>query len=110
MARRTNINRLIAESPIPQIDQSPNRLGAIEEFTDSGKSTSIGREDVSHVIEADTATTAIVHLVYKDYDPSNVLQSTEQDRYRMAASGTLSLISVDLQYGLQAVKERRLGD
>jgi hypothetical protein len=73
-------------------------LGTIEEFTDSSKSTTTGREQVSYVIEADTAATAIVNLIYKDYDASNVLQSTEQDRYRMSASGTLSLISVDLQF------------
>jgi len=73
-------------------------LGTIDEFTDSSKSISTGREDVSYVIEADTATTAIVNLIFRDYDGSNVLQSTEQDRYRMSASGALTLISIDLQF------------
>lgn len=73
-------------------------LGTINAFTDSGKSVSTGREDVSYVIEADTASTAIVDVIYRDYDGSNVLQSTEQDRYRMSASGDLTLISVDLQF------------
>jgi hypothetical protein len=50
------------------------------------------------VIEADTATTAIANLISKKYNASNVLTSTEQDRYRIAADGSLTLISIDIQY------------
>lgn len=73
-------------------------VGSILTYTNSSKTTSTGREDVSAVIEADTATTAILNFVVKTYDGSSVLTSTEQDRYRLAADGTLTFISFDVQY------------
>ena len=72
--------------------------GTINEFTDSTKTTSAGTEANSYVIEADTATTAIANLISSGRDSFNVLQFTEQDRYRIAANGNLTLISIDIQY------------
>ena len=48
-------------------------------------------------MEADTATTAILNLITKTYNTSGILTLTEQDRYRVAADGTLTFISFDLQ-------------
>lgn len=73
-------------------------LGSLTEYTNSTKSTLSGRMDVSYVVEADTATTAIVNVIVKSYNVSGTLTSTEQDRYRITTSGTMTLTSFDLQY------------
>lgn len=67
-------------------------------YTDSSKSVTTGQEVLSYVIEADTAGTAVVNFIARSYDTSNQLLSTQQSRYRIAADGTLTTISVDLQY------------
>jgi len=61
---------------------------------------------VSYIIEADTATTAIVNLITKGYEWDCIdrvscptpLVFTQQKRYRITAEGALTLISVDIQY------------
>ena len=58
----------------------------------------VSQDEISYVIEPDTANTAIVNMIDKSYDPSGTLTSTEQDRSRMMADGTLIPISADLQY------------
>jgi hypothetical protein len=73
-------------------------IGTMNLYTDSTKATSNGRQDLSYVIEADTASTAIVNLIAKIYNASNVLTATEQDRYRISAVGTLTPVSIDIQY------------
>ena len=73
-------------------------VGTINTFSDSSRSTPTGRQEISYVIEADTATSAIANLISKQYNASNVLTATEQDRYRVAADGALTLISMDIQY------------
>lgn len=73
-------------------------VGTINEFSNSSKTTSTGRQEISYVIEADTATTAIANVISKSYNSTDTLTSTEQDRYRVAADGTLTLISMDIQY------------
>lgn len=72
--------------------------GTVNKYTNSTKSTSAGTEENSYVIEADTATTAIANLISKNYNAAHTLTSTEQDRYRVAADGSLTLISIDIQY------------
>lgn len=67
-------------------------------YTSSAKTTPAGWMDASFVIEADTASTAIVNLISKSYDASGVLTSTEQARYRMTSTGALTPISDDIQY------------
>ena len=73
-------------------------IGTLNLYTNNTKSTSAGRQDGSYVIEADTATTAIVNVISKYYNAAGTLTSTEQDRYRMAADGSLTAISLDIQY------------
>jgi hypothetical protein len=73
-------------------------IGTLNLYTNSTKSTSAGHQDESYVIEADTATTAIVNVISKYYNAAGTLTSTEQDRYRMAADGSLTAISLDIQY------------
>ena len=66
-------------------------------YTDSTKSVKNGKTETSYVIEADTVTTAILNLITKSYTEYGILTSTEQDRYRVSADGTLTFLSFDLQ-------------
>lgn len=73
-------------------------IGTQTLYTDSTKATGNGRADLSYVIEADTSTTAIVNVVAKLYNASSTLIATEQDRWRIAATGAVVPVSVDIQY------------
>jgi hypothetical protein len=73
-------------------------LGSETLYTDSTKAVPNGRIDESFVVEADTATTAIVNLIAKEYNAMGALIFTEQDRYRMSSTGALTPISWDVQY------------
>lgn len=73
-------------------------VGTINVYTDSTKSVSAGRKDVAYAMEADTSTTAVLNLMTRSYDPAETLQFTQQDRYRVAADGTLTPLSLDIQY------------
>ena len=72
-------------------------IGTIDLYTDDTKSTGNGRQDISYVVEPDTANTAIVNLISKVYDAASQLLATGQDRYRITSSGTLTFISFDVQ-------------
>ena len=72
-------------------------VGTINLYTNSTKTTSAGHVDVTYVVEPETSTTAILNLIEKAYNSSNVLTSTEQDRYRVAANGALTPLSLDVQ-------------
>lgn len=76
-------------------------IGTETLYTNNTKTSVAGRNDVSFLIEADTATTAIVNLIIKSYENSFTvlsLVSTRQVRYRMAADGTLTTIGIDVQF------------
>jgi FKBP-type peptidyl-prolyl cis-trans isomerase len=71
-------------------------------YTSSTKQTASGRRDLTYAIEADAASSkpasAIFNLTALTYDTANVLQQTRQSRYRIAADGSVTPISVDDQY------------
>lgn len=67
-------------------------------YTDSTKTTPTGQRVLSYVIEADTSSTAIANLISKQYNTTNQLLFTQQSRYRISADGTLTTISIDVQY------------
>ncbi len=73
-------------------------IGTETLYTNSTKVTGNGRIDSSYVIEADTATTAIVNAIGKVYNAAGTLIGTQQGRYRIAATGALVPVSIDLQY------------
>jgi hypothetical protein len=73
-------------------------LGTETLYTSNTKVTPNGRIDASYVVEADTSTTAIVNVIAKMYNAAGILTATEQDRYRINATGTLTPTSVDIQY------------
>lgn len=70
-------------------------IGTTTDFTDSSKITPVGKTVVSYVVEPDTASTAIVNLIFKSFDTSGNLTSTEQDRYRISSTGALAPVSKD---------------
>jgi hypothetical protein len=73
-------------------------VGTLNEYTNSTKTTSTGRDDTTLVMEADTPTTAIANLITNSYNASGTLTSTSQARYTVAADGLLRPISVDILY------------
>lgn len=87
--------------PVSAVIGGANGTGVIGTetlYTDSTKTVGNGRIDSSYVLEADTSTTAIVNLISKLYTSASVLSVTEQDRYRISATGALALVSIDLMY------------
>lgn len=69
-------------------------------YTDSSKQTAKGKRNLSYVIESDgtSTNTAIVNLISRDFNTASQLLFTQQSRYRMAASGPLTAVSIDVQY------------
>ncbi len=73
-------------------------IGTMTRYTNSTKTVLAGQSVSSYVVEADTASTAILNSISKLYNASNVLIATEQDRYRISTTGTPTLVSIDIQY------------
>jgi hypothetical protein len=73
-------------------------LGTQTLYTNSTKTTGNGTIALSYVVEADTASTAIVNLIAKVYNAAGTLTATEQDRYRITSTGALTPTSIDIQY------------
>jgi hypothetical protein len=72
-------------------------IGTITRYTDSTTAVLAGHADFSYVVEADTANTAIVNIIMKDYNAVGTLTSTQQSRYRVATTGPLVPVSIDVQ-------------
>ena len=71
-------------------------IGTATNFTGSSSTgTREGQTVVSYVVEPDTASTAIVNLIFQTFDTSGNLTSTEQDRYRISSTGALAPVSKD---------------
>ncbi len=73
-------------------------FAAVTVYANSTKATVAGQRNLSYVIEADTPTTAIANLITKGFNNANQLLFTQQARYRIAAGGTLTSISIDVQF------------
>ena len=67
-------------------------------YTDSTKTTSTGQRILSYVIESDTSVSAIANLISKQYNLASQLLFTQQTKYRLTADGSLTIISIDIQY------------
>ena len=70
-------------------------IGTENLYADSTKSVAAGTQDLSYVIEADTASTAIVDLILRSFDTAHVLTATQHSRYRIAVTGPLIQVSFD---------------
>jgi hypothetical protein len=73
-------------------------VGTKNYFTNTSGSVNDGRSDMTVVVEADTSTTAIVNQIVKSYNAAGQLTSTTQGRSRIDANGTLTRVSIDIQY------------
>lgn len=73
-------------------------VGTKNYFTSTSGSVNDGRSDMTVVVEADTSTTAIINQIVKSYNAAGQLTSTTQGRSRIDANGTLTRISIDIQY------------
>ena len=67
-------------------------------YTDSTKATVTGQRILSYVIESDAADTAIANFITRSYNAANQLLFTQQSRLRIASNGTLTALSIDLQF------------
>lgn len=69
-------------------------------YNNSSKATLTGTRVIRWVIENDgtSATTAIFNLITENYNTTNLLLSTQQSRYRMAANGGLTITTIDVQF------------
>jgi hypothetical protein len=81
---------------------STGAIGTITRYTDSSKATVAGHGDFTYIVEADASSmypvyTDIVNLIDKEFDASNTLTSTQQSRYRIAGTGALTPVSIDIQ-------------
>jgi hypothetical protein len=67
-------------------------------YPDSTKTKPTGKTIRTYGIGADGASSAIVLIINGNYDDADKLVFTETDKYRMAADGSLTLLSVEVQY------------
>ena len=67
-------------------------------YTDSTKTTTTGQRQLSYVVAADSSTTALITLITRSYNNANQLLFTQQSTYRIAGDGTLTIVTIDVQY------------
>ena len=73
-------------------------VGTKNYFTNTSGATSDGRMDITVVVEADSSNTAILNQIVKQYNAAGQLTSTTQGRTRIDAAGTLTRVSIDVQF------------
>jgi len=74
-------------------------LTSLTTYQDASKTPPpTGSRTVTYAVGADTATTAILDIIVNTYNASNVLQVTQTSRYRVAADGSLTVLSIDVLY------------
>ena len=69
-------------------------IGTYNQYTNSSESTSVGKVEASYAVTADTATTAIFTIIYKSFNTSNTLTSTENDAWRISTTGSITPVSL----------------
>jgi hypothetical protein len=73
-------------------------IGDGNRYSDISKASSEGTIQLSYVVEADTASTAIISVASKAYSSSSALEITQLVKYRINASSSLTLVSQTIQY------------
>ena len=68
-------------------------------YSNSSKTVLRGTETVSYVVEADTATTALLTLILTERNTSNTVTSTSTQQVRITPSGTFTRIKETLLEG-----------
>lgn len=82
--------------PVSVTVGSTGVIGTETLYTDASKTIFNGRNDISYVVEADTASTAIVNIITMNYNSANTLITTAQGRSRISATGTKTPISLEI--------------
>jgi hypothetical protein len=72
-------------------------IGTRTLYSSSAKTISTGTVVLSYIVEADTASTAIINLIAVKKNSSNVVTSTIQSRTRINSAGGSTLLSDDVQ-------------
>ena len=65
-------------------------------YSDSGRNLLRGTKTVTYVLEADTATTALVTIIEEEKDTSSTLTSTSSSQFRITTTGTFTRIKETL--------------
>jgi sugar lactone lactonase YvrE len=73
-------------------------LGTIDYYSDFTKTVFVGYDTISYQIEPETATSAIVNVQREQHDTQGVLTSTQQSRSKIDTNGSLTALSVTIQY------------
>ncbi len=72
-------------------------FGTILVYTNSTKAVSAGQSVLTYTVEADTTSSVIFNLKTTVIGTTGVVTAIEEDRYRVTASGTATLVSVNAQ-------------
>jgi hypothetical protein len=97
-----------SSSPLPdsvKVGDTAN-YATLASYTDSSKANTTGTRVLSFVVEADTADTAIVNFITRSYNTASQLMFTQQSRLRMAADGSLTLVSIDVQFSTSSTNRQ----
>jgi hypothetical protein len=73
-------------------------LATLDVYTNSTKAVKTGQRVVSYVVEQDTSNSVFVTLITRSFNTSNQLLFTQQSKYRLSDVGTLTIVSIDVQY------------
>lgn len=65
-------------------------IGTYTRYTDNTKAIVLGTAQASYVVEADTATSAVINLILREFDNSNALELTDQIRWRIDTLGNVA--------------------
>ena len=89
--------------PVSLTAGASGTIGTVNRYTNSTKSVSAGRAEVTYTSTAETSTTLLLNLVSTVYDASNALTYTEIDTYRVTTSGVATLLGGKVTYASGAV-------
>ncbi len=65
-------------------------IGTYTRYTDNTKTSVLGTAQASYVVEADTATSAVINLILREFDNASVVELTDQIRWRIDTLGNVA--------------------
>ncbi|MGE0797756.1 MAG: PQQ-binding-like beta-propeller repeat protein, partial [Lautropia sp.] len=85
--------------PLPEAVRVGERgsLGRITYYDDPGRTVPTGYDELSFVVESDTASTAIVNRIARSFSLDGAARETEQERSRLTADGRLQVVTAEIQ-------------
>ena len=73
-------------------------LGTLTRYSNSSKANRLGIMKISYLIEADTATTALLTIVANSYGRNDALEATQLTRYTISEGSALEFKSMKAQF------------